>query len=154
MTRNQFCTAIKVSVYFLVTSKWCVCNIGLKSFGNLKALSHSEYCCGQDSCICCVLSFTNLQSCLPSVWQKLEEENREFFRAYYLRLMVKHQIDEFNRLLEQQVHLMRQIHPTGVASMPTSNGSQISSCKALSMSVVIVISMDCSRIILSVLVVQ
>lgn len=61
------------------------------------------------------------------VWQKLEEENREFFRAYYLRLMVKHQIDEFNRLLEQQVHLMRQIHPTGVASMPTSNGSQISS---------------------------
>ncbi|KAE8125189.1 hypothetical protein FH972_020022 [Carpinus fangiana] len=60
------------------------------------------------------------------VWQKLEEENREFFKAYYLRLMVKHQIKEFNRLLEQQVQLMRQIDPTGVASLPTSNGSHIS----------------------------
>lgn len=60
------------------------------------------------------------------VWQKLEEENREFFKAYYLRLMVKHQINEFNRLLEQQVQLMHQMDPAGVASMPTSNGSHIS----------------------------
>ncbi|KAF5474239.1 hypothetical protein F2P56_006155 [Juglans regia] len=60
------------------------------------------------------------------VWQKLEEENREFFRAYYLRLMVKNQIAEFNRLLEQQVQLMRQMHPTGISSMATSNGSHIS----------------------------
>ncbi|KAJ4701124.1 hypothetical protein OWV82_024412 [Melia azedarach] len=59
------------------------------------------------------------------VWQKLEEENRDFFKAYYLRLMVKHQIIEFNKLLEQQVQLMHQIHPTGVASIPTSNGSHI-----------------------------
>ncbi|GAV77842.1 A_thal_3526 domain-containing protein [Cephalotus follicularis] len=58
------------------------------------------------------------------VWQKLEEENRDFFKAYYLRLMVKHQIMEFNRLLEQQVRLM-QIHQTGVASIPASNGSHI-----------------------------
>lgn len=69
-------------------------------------------------------------ACL-SVWQKLEEENREFFRAYYLRLMVKNQINEFNRLLEQQVQLMRQIHPTGVASMATSNGSHISTRKTI-----------------------
>ncbi|KAF3442519.1 hypothetical protein FNV43_RR16435 [Rhamnella rubrinervis] len=61
------------------------------------------------------------------VWQKLEEENREFFKAYYLRLMVKHQILEFNRLLEQQVELMHQIHPNAVASIPASNGSHISS---------------------------
>lgn len=61
------------------------------------------------------------------VWQKLEEENRDFFRAYYLRLTVKHQINEFNRLLEQHVQLMHQIHPTGVSSMPTSNGSHIPS---------------------------
>ncbi|KAI9161514.1 hypothetical protein LWI28_018159 [Acer negundo] len=60
------------------------------------------------------------------VWQKLEEENRDFFKAYYLRLMVKHQIVEFNKLLEQQVQLMRQIHPSGVAQIPTSNGSHIS----------------------------
>uniref|UniRef100_A0A2N9HUR8 Angiotensin-converting enzyme 2 n=1 Tax=Fagus sylvatica TaxID=28930 RepID=A0A2N9HUR8_FAGSY len=60
------------------------------------------------------------------VWQKLEEENREFFKAYYLRLMVKQQINEFNRLLDQQVQLMRQMQPTGVASLPTSNGSHIS----------------------------
>ncbi|KAF5737648.1 hypothetical protein HS088_TW13G00535 [Tripterygium wilfordii] len=59
------------------------------------------------------------------VWQKLEKENWDFFRAYYLRLMVKHQIIEFNKLLEQQVLLMHQIQPTGVASMPTSNGSHI-----------------------------
>ncbi|KAJ7972140.1 hypothetical protein O6P43_010073 [Quillaja saponaria] len=59
------------------------------------------------------------------VWQKLEEENQEFFKAYYLRLVVKHQIIEFNKLLEQQVQLMHQIHPAGVVSLPTSNGSHI-----------------------------
>ncbi|KAM3738777.1 hypothetical protein ACB098_09G155900 [Castanea mollissima] len=61
------------------------------------------------------------------VWQKLEEENREFFRAYYLRLMVKQQINEFNRLLDLQVQLMCQMQPSGVTSLPTCNGSHISS---------------------------
>ncbi|KAL6145151.1 PREDICTED: uncharacterized protein LOC101293409 [Fragaria vesca subsp. vesca] len=61
------------------------------------------------------------------VWQKLEEENREFFSAYYLRLMVKQQIIEYNRLLEQQARLMHQLHSTGVSSIPTSNGSHIPS---------------------------
>ncbi|XWS59023.1 hypothetical protein CRYUN_Cryun08bG0085100 [Craigia yunnanensis] len=69
------------------------------------------------------------------VWQKLEEENTEFFQAYYMRLMVKQQIMEFNKLLEQQVQLMRQIHPTGVSSISNSNGPhmpmpQNSSCYA------------------------
>lgn len=59
------------------------------------------------------------------VWQKLEEENQEFFQAYYLRLRVKHQIIEFNKLLEQQVQLMRQMYPSGVASLPTANGTHI-----------------------------
>ncbi|EOY09018.1 Plant protein 1589 of Uncharacterized protein function isoform 2 [Theobroma cacao] len=59
------------------------------------------------------------------VWQKLEEENREFFQAYYLRLTVKQQIMEFNKLLEQQVRLMRQIHPTGVVSVSNSNGLRL-----------------------------
>uniref|UniRef100_A0A6N2LPX0 Uncharacterized protein n=1 Tax=Salix viminalis TaxID=40686 RepID=A0A6N2LPX0_SALVM len=49
------------------------------------------------------------------VWQKLEEENGEFFRAYYLRLKVKQQIEEFNKLLVQQAHLMHDLNSTGVA---------------------------------------
>ncbi|XP_019444006.1 PREDICTED: uncharacterized protein LOC109348185 isoform X5 [Lupinus angustifolius] len=64
------------------------------------------------------------------VWQKLEEENQEFFRAYYLRLMVKQQIQEFNRLLEQQVQLMH-LHPTAVSSLPNSNGSRIPTVASL-----------------------
>ncbi|KAE9585239.1 putative angiotensin-converting enzyme 2 [Lupinus albus] len=64
------------------------------------------------------------------VWQKLEEENQEFFRAYYLRLMVKQQIQEFNRLLEQQVQLMH-LHPTAVSSLPNSNGSHIPAVASL-----------------------
>ncbi|XP_030484044.1 uncharacterized protein LOC115700591 isoform X2 [Cannabis sativa] len=60
------------------------------------------------------------------VWQKLEEENQDFFKAYYLRLMLKHQILEFNRLLQQQAQLMHQMHPSGVAPLPTSNGAHIS----------------------------
>ncbi|GMJ03795.1 hypothetical protein like AT3G10250 [Hibiscus trionum] len=59
------------------------------------------------------------------VWQKLEEENREFFQAYYLKLMVKKQIMEFNKLLEEQVRLMHQIHPTGVSSIPNSDGPHL-----------------------------
>lgn len=72
--------------------------------------------------------FKHYLAYLP-VWQKLEEENREFFRAYYLRLMVKQQIIEYNRLLEQQARLMHQLHSTGVSSIPTSNGSHIPSSK-------------------------
>ncbi|KAI5560247.1 hypothetical protein POPTR_016G038100v4 [Populus trichocarpa] len=60
------------------------------------------------------------------VWQKLEEENGEFFRAYYLRLKVKQQIEEFNKLLVQQAHLMHDLNSTGVAPMPPSNGFHIS----------------------------
>ncbi|KAI4386554.1 hypothetical protein MLD38_004481 [Melastoma candidum] len=60
------------------------------------------------------------------VWQKLEEENQEFFKAYYLRLTVKHQIMEFNKLLEQQVHLMHQMHPGSVPAFPSTNGTRVS----------------------------
>ncbi|KAB2037462.1 hypothetical protein ES319_D03G076700v1 [Gossypium barbadense] len=56
----------------------------------------------------------------------LEEENREFFQAYYLRLMVKQQIMEFNKLLEQQVQLMHQIYPSGVSSISNLNGPHLS----------------------------
>ncbi|XP_006646859.1 uncharacterized protein LOC102704209 isoform X1 [Oryza brachyantha] len=66
-------------------------------------------------------SFTEL------VWQKLEEENREFFKAYYVRLMLKNQIMVFNKLLEDQYRLMCKEQPSGVPSMPptTPNGSNV-----------------------------
>ncbi|XP_039013476.1 uncharacterized protein LOC120143152 [Hibiscus syriacus] len=64
---------------------------------------------------------------LPSftkfVWEKLEQENEEFFRAYYMRLMVKQQIIEFNQMLQQHVQLMHQIYPTGVCP---NNGPHLS----------------------------
>ncbi|KAJ7535526.1 hypothetical protein O6H91_12G051800 [Diphasiastrum complanatum] len=46
-------------------------------------------------------SFTSL------VWQKLEEQNPDFFKAYYTRLKLKNQIMLFNHLLEQQAQLMQ-----------------------------------------------
>lgn len=58
------------------------------------------------------------------VWQKLEEENQEFFQAYYLKLMVKEQIIEFNRLLSEQVKMTQQV-PSAIASLPMSNGCNI-----------------------------
>ncbi|GFP92895.1 hypothetical protein PHJA_001433800 [Phtheirospermum japonicum] len=61
------------------------------------------------------------------VWQKLEAENEDFFRAYHMRLVVKDQIMRFNQLLERQVGLMRQVCQTGVASIPMSNESRINS---------------------------
>ncbi|XP_024986297.1 uncharacterized protein LOC112521586 [Cynara cardunculus var. scolymus] len=64
-------------------------------------------------------SFTEL------VWQKLEEQNQEFFKGYHLRLMVKEQIVEFNKLLDRQAALMHQLGPTGVGFQPKSNGSHM-----------------------------
>ncbi|PHT97403.1 Calpain-type cysteine protease DEK1 [Capsicum chinense] len=61
----------------------------------------------------------------PSVWQKLEEENQEFFQAYYLKLMVKEQITEFNRLLAEQAKMTQQFS-SAIASLSMSNGCNIS----------------------------
>ncbi|XP_059651258.1 uncharacterized protein LOC132298910 isoform X3 [Cornus florida] len=60
------------------------------------------------------------------VWQKLEEENAEFFRAYYIRLKLKKQIILFNHLLEHQYHLTQpkvSLAPiqNGIHSMPVNN---------------------------------
>ncbi|KAH1258004.1 hypothetical protein GmHk_03G007847 [Glycine max] len=63
-------------------------------------------------------------------WQKLEEENEEFFKAYYARLVLKQQIMQFNKLLDQQVQLM-QLHSSAVASLPMSNGSHIPAVSSL-----------------------
>lgn len=56
------------------------------------------------------------------VWQKLEEENAEFFRAYYIRLKLKKQIILFNHLLEHQYHLMKYPMPPKVPLVPLQNG--------------------------------
>ncbi|XP_042059982.1 uncharacterized protein LOC121804490 isoform X1 [Salvia splendens] len=56
------------------------------------------------------------------VWQKLEEENADFFRAYYIRLKLKKQIILFNNLLEHQYHLMKYPVPSKVPLAPMQNG--------------------------------
>ncbi|KAH8488808.1 hypothetical protein H0E87_024441 [Populus deltoides] len=56
------------------------------------------------------------------VWQKLEEENADFFRAYYIRLKLKKQILLFNHLLERQYHLMKYPVPSKVPLAPIQNG--------------------------------
>ncbi|XP_061999914.1 uncharacterized protein LOC133717246 isoform X2 [Rosa rugosa] len=56
------------------------------------------------------------------VWQKLEEENAEFFKAYHLRLKLKDQIHMYNRLLEQQYHLMKQQERAEFKIAPVQNG--------------------------------
>ncbi|XP_041996830.1 uncharacterized protein LOC121746936 isoform X1 [Salvia splendens] len=58
------------------------------------------------------------------VWQKLEAENQEFFRAYDMKLTVKDQILRFNEMLEKQVEVMQQITQNGSSLTPQSNGSQ------------------------------
>jgi len=64
-----------------------------------------------------------------AVWQRLEEENQDFFEVYYIRLALKEQIKIFNDLLKKQAALMQQIQPTGVAPMPVSNGCRMTQCK-------------------------
>ncbi|GMI74061.1 hypothetical protein like AT2G46420 [Hibiscus trionum] len=56
------------------------------------------------------------------VWQKLEEENADFFRAYYIRLKLKKQILLFNNLLEHQYHMMKYPVPPKVPLAPIQNG--------------------------------
>ncbi|EYU32230.1 hypothetical protein ABFS82_02G173600 [Erythranthe guttata] len=56
------------------------------------------------------------------VWQKLEEENADFFRAYYIRLKLKKQIILFNHLIEHQYHLMKYPAPPKVPLVPMQNG--------------------------------
>ncbi|MBA0796307.1 hypothetical protein Gohar_007084, partial [Gossypium harknessii] len=56
------------------------------------------------------------------VWQKLEEENVDFFRAYYIRLKLKKQILLFNHLLERQYYLMKYPMPPKVPLVPIQNG--------------------------------
>ncbi|KAI3450901.1 hypothetical protein Pfo_007566 [Paulownia fortunei] len=66
------------------------------------------------------------------VWERLEKENQEFFKAYYAKLLVKDQIIEFNRLLSQQVELMHQSGLTGITNELNSNRSHVMSRQLIS----------------------
>jgi hypothetical protein len=57
-----------------------------------------------------------------SVWQRLEEQNPKFFKSYYTRLALKHQIEQFNKLLDKQKQLMDE-EQTKVASLPSQNSN-------------------------------
>uniref|UniRef100_A0A0E0FIK4 Uncharacterized protein n=1 Tax=Oryza nivara TaxID=4536 RepID=A0A0E0FIK4_ORYNI len=69
--------------------------------------------------------FTTLGDVAKSVdddINKLEEENSEFFRAYYIRLKLKRQIILFNHLLQHQYNLMKYPAPPNVPLAPMQNG--------------------------------
>ncbi|GAB2279205.1 hypothetical protein Dimus_013855 [Dionaea muscipula] len=59
------------------------------------------------------------------VWMRLEEENREFFEAYHLRLILKRQILHFNNLLKRQAELMNQGQSSEPSCLPVTNGSNV-----------------------------
>lgn len=46
------------------------------------------------------------------VWQRLEEQNPEFFRGYHVRLRVKEQITAFNYLATQQYQALQKSNPS------------------------------------------
>lgn len=58
------------------------------------------------------------------VWQKLEEQNPEFFRSYYTRLKLKDQIVMFNYLLEQQVQVVQKLHRSWLQALPSIMGGR------------------------------
>ncbi|GFQ08200.1 hypothetical protein PHJA_002964000 [Phtheirospermum japonicum] len=78
----------------------------------------------------------NIEPCFTElVWQRLEEENQEFFKAYYLKLLVKDQIMEFNRLLSEQVELMHRVGLSGIGPLLPSNGTHVAPSKMNSLHV-------------------
>ena len=52
------------------------------------------------------------------VWQKLEEQNPDFFKAYITRLKLKDQINLFNHLLEQQIQVSSSLCDDAAAHLP------------------------------------
>ncbi|CAN6162795.1 unnamed protein product [Urochloa humidicola] len=65
-----------------------------------------------------------IEPCITElVWRQLEQQNPLFFKAYYMRLMLKNQIMVFNKLLEDQLQIMNKEFPSGISSMSLANGS-------------------------------
>lgn len=62
----------------------------------------------QNEAITALHIYQNIEpSFISLVWQKLEEQNPDFFKAYNIRLKVKDQITNFNFLISQQAVLMQ-----------------------------------------------
>ncbi|KAH6803577.1 hypothetical protein C2S51_031824 [Perilla frutescens var. frutescens] len=73
----------------------------------------------------CIASQANIEPYFTEtiVWEQLETENEEFFRAYYVRLAVRDQTVRFNRALSMQAQLMHNGIYNGL-QQPRPNGSQ------------------------------
>jgi uncharacterized protein (TIGR01589 family) len=54
------------------------------------------------------------------VWQKLEEQNRDFFYSYNVMLRVKDQLVAFNYLVDQQQRLLHKLNLS--IKSPSCNG--------------------------------
>ncbi|DAZ97467.1 TPA: hypothetical protein N0F65_009950 [Lagenidium giganteum] len=73
------------------------------------------------------------------VWQKLEEQNPSFFKAYNIQLQLKDQINTFNYLQQQQQQRMQQgkmtlqQHPSAFSSMLSPNTSGVTMGMGMSM---------------------
>jgi hypothetical protein len=59
------------------------------------------------------------------VWQKLEQQNPEFFKAYNIRIKIKDQINIFNELVNDQAQMMKQegvlVQNNATPTTPTTN---------------------------------
>ncbi|MQL87861.1 hypothetical protein Taro_020412 [Colocasia esculenta] len=73
-----------------------------------------------------------------AIWQKLEEENREFFKAYHVRLILKEQISIFNQLLQKQVELMHGMSSAGAAAVSLRIDSNTSRMATLSLLLLVI----------------
>lgn len=58
------------------------------------------------------------------VWNRLEQENAEFFKAYCIKLILKKQISVFNELLEKHHHLLNYAAPLENPLAPMQEGIQ------------------------------
>lgn len=99
--------------FFIHSSIWCTCIFLFRTKIYVMALPIAALN---------VALVYNLRCLFFTVWQKLEEENSEFFRAYYIRLKLKKQIILFNHLLEHQYHLMKYPIQPKVPLPPIQNG--------------------------------
>lgn len=58
------------------------------------------------------------------VWNRLEQENAGFFKAYYTKLVLKKQIAQFNELLENHHNLLSYAAPLEAPLAPMQEGIQ------------------------------
>jgi uncharacterized protein (TIGR01589 family) len=59
------------------------------------------------------------------IWNKLEEQNPDFFKCYYTRLKLKAQIVMFNHLLEQQIQVVQKMQQGWLGNQGSATASGI-----------------------------